>query len=348
MRLWGREYTREALLRRVGRLEQVGGVEATVLDDGPERGVRALRFTGAAGLSCTVLPDRGMDISALAWHGIPLSWSSSAGRPAPGLAMGNEESFARSFFGGMLTTCGLTNFGPGGSEGGEHLSMHGLATYLPASQVAWGERWEDDRCILFARGTIRQARLFGENLTLSRLISLDLDGDTLTLEDVVRNEGWEPAPHMILYHCNIGFPLLDEGAHLHGRFASIIPRDEEAARGTEGFARMDGPQPGFQEQVFITAPQVDKAGDREVTLWNPALVGGLGLRLRWDAETLPWMFVWRQFGEGAYALGLEPANCPVVTGRADARAQGVLPFLDPRAERRYRLRFTIVTEPPEG
>jgi hypothetical protein len=348
MRLWGREYTREALSRRVGRLEQVGGVEASVLDDGPERGVRALRFTGAAGLGCTVLPDRGMDISALAWHGIPLSWSSSTGRPAPGLAMGNEESFARGFFGGMLTTCGLTNFGPGGSEGGEHLSMHGLATYLPAGQVAWGERWEDDRCILFARGTIRQARLFGENLTLSRQISMDLDGNTLTLEDVVRNEGWEPCPHMILYHCNIGFPLLDEGAQLHGRFASITPRDAEAARGTAGFARMDGPQTGFQEQVFITVPQADQAGERAVTLWNPALAGGLGLRLHWDAETLPWMFVWRQFGEGAYALGLEPANCPVVTGRADARAQGVLPLLDPREERRYRLRFTVVTEPPEG
>ncbi len=344
MRLWGREYTREALLRRVGRLEQVGGVEATLLDDGADRGVRALRFTGAGGLSCTVLPDRGMDISSLAWHGIPLSWSSSVGRPAPGLAMGNDESFARSFFGGMLTTCGLTNFGPGGTEGGEQLSMHGLATYLPAGQVAWGERWEGDRCILFARGTIRQARLFGENLTLTREISMDLDGDTLTLEDVVRNEGWEPRPHMILYHCNIGFPLLDDGAQLHGRFASITPRDEEAARGAAGFGRMEGPQAGFQEQVFITEPQVDEAGGREVTLWNQALAGGLGLRLRWDAETLPWMFVWRQFGEGAYALGLEPANCPIVTGRADARASGTLPFLAPQEERRYRLQFAVVTE----
>jgi hypothetical protein len=140
--------------------------------------------------------------------------------------------------------------------------------------------------------------------------------------------------------------LLDEGAQLHGRFALITPRDEEAARGTEGFTRMEGPQAGFHEQVFITIPEVDAAGGREVTLWNPALAGGLGLRLRWDAETLPWMFAWRQFGEGAYALGLEPANCPIVTGRADARARGVLPFLDPQEERRYRLRFTVVTDPP--
>src|SRR6185312_15625264 len=131
----------------------------------------------------------------------------------------------------------------------------------------------------------------------------------------------------------------------HGRFASITPRDEEAKRGTEGFARMDGPQPGFREQVFITVPEADEAGGREVTLWNPALAGGLGLRVRWDAETLRWMFVWRQFGEGAYALGLEPANCPIVTGRADARANGTLPFLAPQQECRYRLQFTVVTEP---
>ncbi|MGH2388311.1 MAG: aldose 1-epimerase family protein [Chloroflexota bacterium] len=345
MHLWGRDYTRDALLRRVGRLAQVGGVDAAVLDDGPERSVRALHFTGAAGLSCTVLPDRGMDISALAWHGIPLSWLNNVGRPAPGLALETDAGFPRSFIGGMLTTCGLTNFGPGGEEGGEQLSMHGPATYLPASQVAWGERWEGDRCILFARGITRQARLFGEDLTLRRELSMDLDGATLTVEDVVKNEGWASSPHMILYHCNIGFPLLDDGAQLHGHFASLTPRDAEAARGLAGFAHVEEPQAGFKEQVFITEPEADDAGMRQVTLWNPLLAGGLGLRLRWDAETLPWMFAWRQFGEGAYVLGLEPANCPVITGRADARANGTLPFLAPQEERRYRLRFTVITEP---
>ncbi|HVA89651.1 MAG TPA: DUF4432 family protein [Chloroflexota bacterium] len=344
MHLWGRSYTREGLLRRVGRLEQLGGVEATVLDDGPGRGMRALRFSGAGGLACTVLPDRGMDIAELSWRGCPLSWRDSPGPVAPGLAIHDAQGFDRAFLGGMLTTCGLTNFGPGGKEGGEDIFMHGLATYLPAGQVAWGHRWEDDRCLLFARGALRQARLFGDNLSLTREISMDLDGATLTLEDLVRNEGWEPSPHMILYHCNVGFPLLDEGATLRGRFAAVVPRDEDATRGLDHFTRIDGPQAGFREQVFITTPLADEEGYHEVSLWNPALLGGLGLRLRWDAATLPWMFAWRQLGEGAYVQGLEPTNCPVITGRAEARANGTLPFLAPQEERRYRLEFTVVNE----
>ncbi|HEY8283340.1 MAG TPA: aldose 1-epimerase family protein [Chloroflexota bacterium] len=348
MHLWGREYTRETLLQRVGRLEQVGGVEATVLDDGPGRGTRALRFSGAGGLACTVLPDRCMDIAHMSWHGHPLSWINNAGVAAPGLAMHDEQGFGRTFLGGMVTTCGLTNSGPGGHDDGERIYMHGLATYAPAGAMAWGHRWDGERCILFARGTIRQARLFGENLTLTREITMDLDGTSLTIADVVRNEGWETSPHMIMYHCNVGFPLLDEGARLIGRFASVVPRDEEAARGLERFALVDGPRAGFKEQVFITTPLANEEGCHEVTLWNPALAGGVGLRLDWDAASLPWMFAWRQLGQGAYVLGLEPSNCPVITGRAEARANGTLPFLAPQEERRYHLRFTVVSAPPEG
>lgn len=346
MRLWGRDYSRQALLERVGRLEQLGGVEAVVLADGPDRGVRALRFSGAGGLACVVIPDRGMDIAHLSWQGRPLSWLNSAGVVAPGLAIHDEQGFGRTFFGGMLTTCGLTNDGPGGTEAGERIFMHGLATYQPASGVAWDHRWEGDRCVLFARGTIRQARLFGENLTLTREITMDLDGASLSLEDVVRNEGWESSPHMLLYHCNVGFPLLDEGASLIGRFAEIVPRDEEAVRGLDRFAHIDRPQAGFKEQVFITTPLAATDGRHEVTVWNPTLDGGLGLRLDWEAATLPWMFAWRQLGQGAYVLGLEPTNCPVITGRAQARAAGTLPFLAPQEERRYHLRFTVVSEPP--
>jgi hypothetical protein len=346
MRLWGREYTREALLQRVGRLDQIGGVEAAMLDEGPERGVRALRFTAASGLTCTVLPDRGMDIADFRWQGRSLCWHGEPGRVSPALFHPFHDGFARAFFGGMLTTCGLTNFGPGEEDAGELLSQHGLIDFTPATSVAWGHTWEGDRCTLYARGMVRQVQIFGENLTLTRHLRMDLDGQSLLVEDVVRNEGWQSSPHMILYHCNAGFPLLDETATLHGVFKHVTPRDASAERDLQSFDHYLAPQPGWPDQVFVTELSPDDAGWAGVTLWNGALGDGLGLRLRWDATTLPWLHIWRMLGQGMYALGLEPANCPEPAGRAAARAAGVLPYLAPGEERRYRLEFTVVTTAP--
>src|SRR5690242_6650682 len=101
VRLWGREYTRDELSQRVGNLTQIGGVEAAVLDEGETRGVRALHFNSAAGLSCTVLPDRGMDIAAMSWRGRSLCWHGACGPSSPALFHLEHNGLLRSFFGGM-------------------------------------------------------------------------------------------------------------------------------------------------------------------------------------------------------------------------------------------------------
>jgi hypothetical protein len=46
--LWGRQWTREELLARVGRLEQVAGIRLVESGDGAERGVRLLRCWSGA------------------------------------------------------------------------------------------------------------------------------------------------------------------------------------------------------------------------------------------------------------------------------------------------------------
>ena len=46
--MWGRSWTRAELLARVGRLDQVAGVQLTEAGDGAERGVRLLRLAGQA------------------------------------------------------------------------------------------------------------------------------------------------------------------------------------------------------------------------------------------------------------------------------------------------------------
>ena len=68
--------------------------------------------------------------------------------------------------------------------------------------------------MLWAEGEVIQAALFGEQLALRRRIEADLGGRALRITDVVTNTGATPCPHMLLYHCNVGFPVVDAGAEL--------------------------------------------------------------------------------------------------------------------------------------
>ena len=79
----GDPLTRRELLRRIGRLEQVAGIEPFIFDDGPSRGVRAFRFRTGSGLSFDVLPDRGMDLGFAEQGGTSLAWLSPNGIVAP-------------------------------------------------------------------------------------------------------------------------------------------------------------------------------------------------------------------------------------------------------------------------
>src|SRR6266571_5000791 len=59
MRIYERELSRREVMRRVGNLLQVGGIEHVSYQDGHARGVRALQVNTGAGLRFSVTPDRG-------------------------------------------------------------------------------------------------------------------------------------------------------------------------------------------------------------------------------------------------------------------------------------------------
>lgn len=343
-RLYGRDYTRDELLQRVGRIEQIGGVEPCVLTGGLAEGTRAVRFSTGAGLSFTALPDRCLDVPHLSFNGRPLCWFDAPGVVAPAFYEPEGNGFLRSFFGGLITTCGLRNFGPPCSVDGETFPMHGRIGNLPASDVSWGSAWQGDECILWVEGTVRESRLFGENLTLHRRIETRLGASSLRIATTVRNEGWSDEGVMVLFHMNAGFPLLDEEARLRIDAESTRPRDDEASKGLDVYDRFTPPQAGFKEQVFIHELRPDADGYTSATVVNERLDGGLGLRLRFRKDQLPWMMEWRQLGQGAYVLGLEPANCPTIEGRAEAVKRGTLPMLHPGEERHYDVEVDVLTE----
>ncbi|HLW00117.1 MAG TPA: DUF4432 family protein [Ktedonobacterales bacterium] len=160
----------------------------------------------------------------------------------------------RSFFGGALTTCGLRQVGAPCEDEGEALGLHGRIANLPAEQVAWGERWEGDRLLLWCRGVVRETQVFGEDLRLEREIAVVVGEPVITVRDRITNLAETASPFMLLYHCNAGFPLVQATSRLllasqHTEPSSATP--PEALAGLAGFAP---PQRGFREQVFTLAP----------------------------------------------------------------------------------------------
>jgi hypothetical protein len=245
-RLYGRKYTREQLLARTGDLSQIGGVRRVRFADGPAKGVEAAEFRTGSGLAFTALIDRGLDISTAEWCGRSLAWRSSTGEVHPHAYDDKGLGWLRSFYGGLLVTCGLTTCGNPGEDAGEELGLHGRASNLQAFDVAHGGYWDGDDYVMFLEGSVRESRIFGENLLLRRRISAVLGEDRFFVDDVVTNEGSRPWPHMMLYHINPGFPVVDAAAELLAPSRDVQPRNELSARELDRHHHFIRPTRGYE------------------------------------------------------------------------------------------------------
>ncbi|MFD2328686.1 aldose 1-epimerase family protein [Cohnella sp. GCM10020058] len=345
MRLYGKNWTRRELEARVGRMSQVGGVRRMTLSEGKEAGVELIRVTTGAGLTLDIVPSKGLDLSRAELWGAPLSWQSAAGDAHPAYYDASGTGWLLTASGGLLMTCGLTHAGspsetPGGPQG-----LHGRVHHTPASQVAVREAWEDNELVWSVEGTIEENALFGANLRLRRRISGKLGVNEVHIEDRVENLGFAPSPHMMLYHFNFGFPLLDERASI------VLPPSVASERGGEGnvadCTRWDRPDPAARERVFYHELD-DRKNMAEACVRQPAFPAGPGtadvsVKLRWSADTLPRLVQWRMPGAGAHVLGLEPANCRVEGYEAEVREGGPV-MLAPGACVTHRLELKIAAE----
>lgn len=347
MRIMGKQMARADLLRHVGTLDQVACVRLVELADGAGRGVRVLEFRTGAGLEFEVIVDRAFDLGSARIDGRPLNFTAPLGVQGPWYGEPVWlDNWLRSFGGGLMATGGLDHTMFPAEDDASHLNypakqtetypLHGRLTNLPAQLGGYGTRWEGDCAFLWAEGVVRQACLFGENLTLTRRIEVEVGTNELHLHDQVTNHGTAPNPQMSLYHVNLGFPLIESGARV------IVDAQEAVPRGNFGTADWQvfgPPQAGFTEEVMQITPRA-KDGWAEATVVNAA--EDLLFTERYDTQTLPYLFLWRMFGEGTYVVGLEPSSCDT-TARAQSREAGNLVMIEPGETRHYRLSFGAVS-----
>jgi hypothetical protein len=340
--LFGRNYTKRELLDRVGDMSQLAGARRAELVEGNEQGAGLIEVFNASGLCFSLLPGRALDIASAHFQGLSLCFRSSTGDVGPAFYEPQGQGWLRGFFGGLVTSCGMTFAGHpevDPEEENEPLGLHGRLSFLPAKSVVAESLWQGEDFLVRVRGRIRETTVFGTNLELSREISTVLGERSLRIHDRIENLSVDRSPLMFVYHTNPGFPLLDEGTRLSIDSERSFDWIEEREVGPEAFAVARGPQAEAHDDVFIHRPRADAAGDAHVGLINDRLQ--LGLTWRFPAREMPFVNQWQHFHRGTYVTGIEPGNAAMM-GRAWNRRNGTLEYIQPGEVREFHLEIGVL------
>ena len=337
--LFGRHWTRTALLQRVGDITQLGGARLVTLSEGPESGVQVAEVRTGSGLAFSVLPGRGMDIGFAEFRGMPLCWRSSTGEVAAPNYEPEADGWLRGFSGGLMVTCGMTTAGWPSTDQGQALPLHGRASYLQARNVHVDGDWNGDEYVMWVQGRTRETTVFGEDVRLTRRVWARLGESRLFIDDVLDNLGHGPVPLMLAYHINVGFPLLDEDSELISSASEMEPITDDRDAALFDYARYGPPRPDHRPTVLVHKVRASADGWARTAFVNRRL--GLGLFIKQHPEELPFLWQWKQLGYGAYVAGVEPANC-FGRGRADDRTRGTLQFLEPGGQRMHSLEIGVL------
>jgi hypothetical protein len=317
----------------VGHPDQLAVARESV--SGQERGhpQRAIDLAVMGGLSVRLLPDRGLDVTAAWWAGIPLAWVSRVGevRGRPTDAPGD---WIQAFGGGLVTTCGLQNVGSPSEGHGQH----GRFSSTSAGDVRVERRSVDGELELSVSGRVVESDALDAYLECRRTVTTRTGTAQLAVTDVVTNHGITPVAAPMLYHVNLGAPVWTPGARVEveGR-TSTVPRDADAEAALAGWDVAPAPEPDGRERVFEHLFADDSAPQRRVRVVNDRL--RVAVTVAWDAVSMPRVHQWVHPRSGVYVLGVEPANCSV-RGRGADRAEGRLPELAPGASRTTSLVVT--------
>lgn len=267
---------------RIGNHEQVCSVRRVEALDGRGAGTR-LVYVANGRLHFTLSESNALDILQL-WHeGTNVSFVSKNGLVA------DTGDFPRAFPAGMLYTCGLDAIG-----GVDGHPLHGRLHSVPAQIREIGADETGVRIV----GEIRDTALFGQNLAVTRTITAAAGSGEVRIDDRIENRAFRDERYCLLYHVNVGWPIIDAGARIEGDFVRSIPRTPWAEHEMATMLEVEPPSDNMEETCYFHLTR-----DGRMSLENQAV----GKRLT-VASDLRRFVEWKSRASGDYVIGLEPCT----------------------------------------
>ena len=306
------DYSEEFITRHMGSISQVAGLKHYRFADGKAADVEAVDFRLGSGLSFTVLPGRGMDIAWAEYKGLSLAYMSKTGVVSPAYYEAEGMNWLRSFFAGLLTTCGLSNVGNPCVEKHEEIGdiqhgLHGRVCNMAAEQVSVFEDWADGKYVMEVSGKMREAQLHGENISLRRKISAVLGEKCFKLHDTIKNEGAYDHDLMLLYHINIGYPVLDKNSRFVCKTLKSTLMGTKTEQTPSEYGACHEPVKRSVQKCYSHDTATDSQGFVRAAVINDEL--GIGLGVCYRKSQLPQLTQWKTLSTGEYVIGIEPGTC---------------------------------------
>ena len=270
-------------LKKIGNPEQVCSVLRSQITDGRANGERIVTVSNGR-LNFILSESHALDILRL-WHGgVNVGFLSKAGLFAP-----TTEEFCHNFPAGMLYTCGLDAIG--GVEG--HYP-HGRLHRTPAEIVELKANEKGVKIV----AVVKDAALFGPNLVLTRTLEADAGSDEIRITDVLENRAFRDEQYCLLYHVNVGYPLVDEGAKIEAKLVKSLPRTPWAEKHMAKMLEVESPVDNWEENCFF-----HQTADGVMSLVNEKL----GKRITVKSNYRKFV-EWKSRASGDYVVGLEPCS----------------------------------------
>ncbi len=320
----------------IGNPLQTRGAEQYILQHGKGDGMHFLNIRNGLGLEIWVSLDRAGDVSRVSFKGDNMGYFAPCGYVAPQFYDGVGAGFLKSFTAGFFTTCGLTAVGSPCLDDGEELPLHGTISHIPAELYSIDETREE----LVIKLRVRDAALFGRKLVMNRVYTISYTENSFTVSDTVTNEADTESPYMILYHCNMGYPLLSENSLVKIPNDGILPRNEHAKEYIDSALQMEKPQSQYEECCYYYNVK-ENNNTAKVGIFNGDIKKGL--IMEYDKKELPCFTEWKMMGKTDYVLGLEPGNC-TPDGRNVLRENKTLKFLQPDQSATTTVKFLFTND----
>lgn len=308
------------------------GVEVMEVDTGK---VRAM-----------ILPTRGMSVWRMTAGDLPLGWRSPVAGPIhpnqvpifDPSGIGWLEGFDE-----LVVRCGLESNGAPEFDAKDHLKypLHGRIANLPATSLSI--EYDEASGRVEVIGEVLESRLFIKRLRLRSRVRFQADHADVELLDDVTNDLSTPTTMQLLYHINLGSPVLDDGASLDVAIDELAPKDSLAASEMEIWNQFGAPKSGYAERVYLAKLRTNE--HQRTTAMLRSADGASGFALTINTKTLPRFILWKNTAaeSDGYVVGMEPAtNYPNV--RSFEEKHGRVVKIEPGETESFRLTLHPLTD----